>query len=228
MGRQSVSVTVDVHEPDSIRELLGRLGATVEVDALAVADYRAGRVLVERKSVNDLHRTLAAGRFFGQLARLRAAADRAVLLVEGPALDAGAISPAAIRGALLAAAENDVTVVRSESLADSALWVYRIACRSTARVPAGRARYAKRPRSLGPNATSEAALAAIPGVSAVSARALLQRFGSLERIVSATDAELTDVYGIGPVRSQAIRAAVTHRHVAFRSRQGRERPDLST
>jgi ERCC4-type nuclease len=222
MGSQSVSVVVDVHEPELIRQLLGRFEARVEVAPLPIGDYRAGRALVERKSVHDLHRTLAAGRFFGQLARLRAAADQAILLVEGLVLDAGPISPAAVRGALLAAAENDVTVVRSETLGDSALWIHRIACRTGRRQDPGGPRYAPRPKSLGPNATSEAALAAIPGLSTVSARALLERFGSLERIVTATDVELADVYGIGPVRSQAIRAAVTHQHFASRSRRSRE------
>jgi ERCC4-type nuclease len=70
--------------------------------------------------------------------------------------------------------------------------------------------------------TAEAVLAAIPDISTITARALLTHFGSIDAIVSATDVDLTDVQGIGPVRAQRLRQAFTQRHSAYRSRRSRE------
>lgn len=225
MEIQVVRVEVDVHEPRAVDEELRRLGADAKRCCLPVGDYRADGVLVERKTVRDLHLTLVAGRLWGQLGRLRAAGRSPYLLVEGESLDAGPLSPAAIRGALLAAGENGVTVVRSESTTDSALWLYRIACRAAKRrAPRNRPVYAQRPKER----TAEAVLAAIPDISTVSARALLARFGNLQAIVNATDDDLTDVSGIGVVRMRRLREAFSHPPTAYRSRRSRERPDRAT
>ena len=225
MGIQVVRVEVDVHEPAAIVGELRRLGTEVRVAQLPVADYRSGFALVERKTVRELHLTLAAGRLWGQLGRLRAAGSRPFLLVEGASLDAGPISATGIRGALLAAAENGVPIVRSESRADSALWIHRIAWRAARRSSSrDRPVYAQRPKP----STAEGVLAAVPGISTMSARALLGRFGSLQAIVNATDADLRDVQGIGPVRARNLRAAITHQHVSYRSRRSRERPGRAT
>jgi ERCC4-type nuclease len=217
MGSQVVRVAVDVREPVRIRAELERLGADATVASLPIGDYRMGDVLVERKTVRDLHLALVAGRLWGQLGRLRAGAPRPFLLVEGAALDSGPLSPAAVRGALLAAAENGVTVVRSESLTDTALWLYRIGCRG-ARRRRDRPEYAQRPKV----GTPEAVLASIPGISAVTARELLAHFGTVAEVVAATDLELRDVSGVGPFRAQAIRAALTRPPTSYRSRRSRE------
>lgn len=225
MGIQVVRVEVDVHEPYGIGDKLRLLGAQVETSSLLVGDYRCAHALVERKTVRDLHSTLAAGRLWGQLGRLRAAERHPILLVEGLVLDEGSVSPAAIRGALLAAGENGVTVVRSETEADTALWLYRVACREgrSLRSP-DRPLYAQRPK----RGTPEAVLAAIPEISTVSARALLAHFGSVAAIVNAPDADLTAVAGIGPVRVRSLRESLNHPHYAYRSRRSRERPGRAT
>ena len=61
-----VSVLVDVHEARSgVSEAIARLGVRVVELALPVGDYEVGEgVLVERKSVRDLHHSVATGRFW--------------------------------------------------------------------------------------------------------------------------------------------------------------------
>ena len=64
--------------------------------------------------------------------------------------------------------------------------------------------YAQRPRPNQGQETAEALLASVPGISTSSARALLERFGSVAAAVAADPAEWLTVPGIGPERARAL------------------------
>lgn len=75
---------------------------------------------------------------------------------------------------------------------------------SRVEAPAERPLYAQWPK---PKATAEAAeamLAAIPGISSSSARALLERFGSVAAVVVAGPEQWREVPGVGPDRARAL------------------------
>jgi hypothetical protein len=156
----SAGVVVGIFERGSgVPATLQRLGARVAVEPLAAGDYRiAGGVLVERKTVADLHGSLGRGRFWAQVGRIRDAAVFPLLLVEGDELDAGPLHPNVIRGALLAVAELGVAIVRSRDPADSALWLHRLALRQ-ARKERTRSRRRERPAMTPPGGD---VLAAVP------------------------------------------------------------------
>ena len=69
--------------------------------------------------------------------------------------------------------------------------------------PADRPVYAQRPKPA-PEDTREAMLAAVPGVSAGTARALLERFGTIGALLAAGPDEWQCVPGIGPERVRAL------------------------
>src|SRR5436309_2681861 len=77
-----VTIAADVHERASgIPSMLASLGACVTVQALTRGDYVVdASTIVERKSVRDLHASIAAGRFWHQLRRLGADGTRPYLL----------------------------------------------------------------------------------------------------------------------------------------------------
>lgn len=209
-----------------MRELLAALGARVRVERLPAGDYVvAERCLVERKHVVDLHDSLMRGRLWPQLGRLRVRAAEAYLMVEGRDPD-GPIGPAATRGALLAATDLGIDVVRSTDRADSAAWLYRLAHRrQVLRTWRNRPRYAQRP-AVPPDLVPEAMLSAIPGVSTVTAKLLLDRFGSVAAVATASPAALARTPAIGPKRSAAIAAAFGPAQSTSRadvSRNGRRR-----
>jgi ERCC4-type nuclease len=52
-------------------------------------------------------------------------------------------------------------------------------------------------------------LAAVPGVSTTSARALLERFGSVAGVITAGPSEWLTVPGIGPERARALEETFT-------------------
>jgi len=56
----------------------------------------------------------------------------------------------------------------------------------------------------------EAMLAAVPGISTTSARALLERFGTVRNVVNAGPESWLSVPGIGPVRADALDRTLSH------------------
>ena len=199
-------VVADVFERGSaVPAALLRLGAQVTVEPLAAGDYRVpGGVLIERKTVADLHGSLARGRLWAQVGRIRDGASFPLLLVEGDDLDAGPRHPNAIRGALLAIADLGVAILRSRDPVDSALWIHRLALRQ-ARRGARPATYRGRAPMTPPGIS---VLAAVPGISDRTARTLLERFGSVGGVLGAGPERWAEVAGIGTVRAHALAEAL--------------------
>jgi DNA excision repair protein ERCC-4 len=169
-------VLADVHERASgVPDLLAALGAAVEVAPLRAGDYAIGpAILIERKSMPDLHETILKGRFWRQTDKLRRACRYPFLLI------------------------------RTEDRPDSAMWLYAMAVREGGPKRRDRPVYSQRP---GPTSTKEAAegvLAAVPGISAVSARALLAHFGTVSAVAAADPQAWMEVRGIGPDRARAL------------------------
>ena len=209
-----VKILVDVHERRSgIPGLLEQLGAEVELLSLAAGDYALGDdTLVERKAVLDLHSAVRRGHLWGQLAKLKAGCAFPYLLVEGHNLDGGGrgLHPNAIRGACLAVIDQGVALLRSDNQADSARWLHRLAVRCQRETaPAELPPFVPR-AAVPPESVAEAMLAAVPGISTVTGRALLERFGSLGGIAAASPEELLDVPGIGKERARALADALGH------------------
>lgn len=199
-------VVADVFEQGSgVPAALLRLGARVTVEPLAAGDYRiAGGVLVERKTVADLHGSLGRGRLWAQVGAIRDAAVTPFLLIEGDDLDSGPRHPNAVRGAVLAIADLGVAILRSRDPGDSALWIHRLALRQARK---GRAQSRPERTSTMPP-PGVAVLAAVPGISGGTARALLERFGSVEGVLEAGPQRWAEVDGIGSVRAHALAAAL--------------------
>jgi ERCC4-type nuclease len=207
-GDPGTVVIADVFEQASgVPAALLRLGARVVVEPLPAGDYRIGEeIWIERKTVADLHGSLGRGRLWAQLGRLRDAAAYPYLLVEGVDLDAGPRHPNAIRGALLAVADAGVTLLWSQDPDDTALWTHRLALRHARRSAAPTRPYAPTPQTrttpmLDPRL---GLLSAVPGISTGTAQALLDEFGSIERLVAAGPDQWAHVDGIGTIRAHAL------------------------
>jgi len=200
-----VVITADVFEEGSgVPASLQRLGVQVAVEPLPAGDYRLdGGVLVERKTVADLHGSLARGRLWAQIGQVRDAAVLPFLFVEGDELDDGPRHPNAIRGCLLAIADLDVAVVRTRDPSDTALWLHRLAIRQERRRSSAR----RAERHLRPP-PGVAVLAGVPGISDATARALLDRFGTVQGLLTAGPERWAEVDGIGRVRAHALAAAL--------------------
>jgi ERCC4-type nuclease len=179
--------------------LRAREDCDVAVRRLALADYLvAGRLLVERKTWPDLIASIVDGRLFGQACRLAASPLPSVLLIEGreATIDASPVSREALLGALVSVSVVlGVPVLRSRDADETArLIVY--AGRQLRRVVAGAVpRPGFRPRSK--RRLQLHLLQGLPGVGPARAARLLDRYGSVEAVVTAAEGVLTQVAGLG-------------------------------
>jgi ERCC4-type nuclease len=218
-------IVADIQEQASgVPDLLVELGVTVESRRLWAGDYVFGeRAIVERKTVRGLHAAVIAGRFWPQIGRVREGASWVYLLVEGTDLDNGPLAPAATRGICVALMDVGIHVIRSTDAKDSALWLHRLAERRRRFRHRNRPAYAQIPKRDAGAPAAEAALAAVPGISTVTARALLSHFGSLAAIIQADQSAWQRVTGLGPGRAEALAATFHTPYTTSRSRQNRDR-----
>jgi DNA excision repair protein ERCC-4 len=202
-------ITADVHERASqVPSLLEVLGAQVDVRALTRGDYVVGPgTVVERKTVRDLHLSIMNGRFWNQMRKIRAAGTSPYLVIEGPSMFAGRVRNEGIRGACLAVSDLGIAIIHTQDVGDTAAWLYRLAVRRQEGSLRARPRHAHRARSAGIS-PGEAALAAAPEVSVITARRILATFGSLRKVCEASIDELQTVPGVGIKRATAITALI--------------------
>ncbi len=203
-----LTILVDAGEVRSgIPSILRSLGVAISVQQLPAGDYQVGpHAVVERKTVADLHRSIATGRLWRQLEKIRRGHDRGWLLIEGGRLDAGQISAEGVRGALLAVIDTGIPLLWSTSPRDSALWLIRVGRRVAAQESSAAGFWSMRSARTTSRTTPTTVLSVVPGISPRLARALLREFGSIEAIAAASPDELRRIDGIGPQRATSVHA----------------------
>jgi DNA excision repair protein ERCC-4 len=180
----------------------------VQLDRLPVGDYSIDdRVIVERKTYADFATSLIDGRLFPQAAALARCPHRSVILLEGPTLPClPNVHPHALRGAVISLAVMwRLPVLYARDPADS-LRVLRDLARQANLAGGYLKRYDRKPKRL---ATRKLyLLQGLPGVGPELAHRLLERFGSIERVITAPEDALMQVRGVGPKKAARIRQLV--------------------
>lgn len=179
---------------------------------LAVADYLLSkRVAVERKTSSDFLSSLVDGRLFKQLNEMKQNFKLPLLILEGDGLFNGErkIHPNAIRGAIASISlDYGIPIIRTENNLETAEMLLSIAKREQIdRKKNIAVRGMKKAKSM--NHRQEYLLAGLPQINTQTARKLLKHFGTLEKVFTATEEELTKVEGIGPKTAGMIRLVLT-------------------
>jgi Fanconi anemia group M protein len=210
----AVEIVVDQRELDSAiaRDLSTREGMETRLETLAVGDYVVSdRVAVERKTVSDFLDTLTGGdrSLFEQVGDLSRHYARPVVLIEGEGLyEERNVHPDAIRGALASlTVDFGVSVLRTEGEGDTADLLAVLAGREqTTRDRAVSVHGEKSAKTLAEQ--QEYVVGAIADIGPVTARSLLEHFGSVEAVMTAREEDLLDVDGVGEVTADRIRDVV--------------------
>lgn len=207
-GRQGM-VFVDPRERE-MGKLLESQGLEVTLKNLEVGDYVVSdRLAIERKTDDDFTASIIDPNrnLFRQISDLARTYDRPVLILEGRNLYSRQMSPASIRGALASiAVDYGVPIIPTEDQEETAAVIALLAAREQKEGREPKIHGHKAARTL--KEQQEYMISAMPSVGPAVARNLLKHFGSIERIMAATQEELQQVELVGPKIAERIRELV--------------------
>ncbi|MEA2055085.1 MAG: ERCC4 domain-containing protein [Candidatus Thermoplasmatota archaeon] len=207
---EKISILVDYRERCSgIAQLLAERGVNVTEEQLPVGDYiLSDRMAVERKRALDFLDSLVKKRLFDQIKRLAEAYQKPILIIEGGGLFSRSINERAIYGALSSIiADYGFSVVTSRDMGETASILYGMASREQIKIKKEIALRGNKP-SLSIKEKQRYVVEGLPFISSVSAKKLLDYFGSVRRIMNATVNELCEIEGIGKKKAEIIKEII--------------------
>ena len=189
----------------------------VQVDHLAIGDYIVDDLFVfERKTLVDLTASIKDARLFRQACRLAGDTRRAAIILEGTAIDLGqsAMRREAIQGALVTITLMlGLPVLRSRNAGETARLMIYAAHQARAWSSGAIARRVRRPK--GKRRAQLQMLQGLSGVGPERAKRLLDEFGSVESVLTASMEDLRAVDGIGLTTAEAIRWVVSEKQAHY-------------
>jgi ERCC4-type nuclease len=221
-----ITIEVDHRETTLISELLSKHpNITVNRVSLELADFRiedreGNELLIERKRCEPTEASpdgktdfdasvVVDGRLFDQAERLRfktANSDHQVIpivLLEGDVHGNSSMLLQQVDGALsYLSVIQRISVLSSYGANHSAYIVAKLASHFVDGLYTPIARHKTKPKAL--LSQKLFVLESLPGVSSGIAEALLEHFGSVKAVATATEEELAAVKGVGPKRSREL------------------------
>ncbi len=216
---RTVRVIADDRECGSgvIEALQAADGIDVRMQRLGTGDYRIGDQLIfERKTIPDLASSIVQGRFFSQSARLATSPCRGVLILEGTGRDirGSGMTREALQGALVSASVfMGLAVLRSLDPDETARLILYAGRQADKMIRGGLHRHGYRPK--GKRKRQIFILQGLPGIGPERAENLLEVFGSVEKILTASAEELAQTPGIGRKTAEDIRYLLKEPHPPY-------------
>ncbi|RJT04090.1 DEAD/DEAH box helicase [Halococcus sp. IIIV-5B] len=211
---ETIEIVVDQRELDAsiARDLSTREDCETRLETLEVGDYvLSDRVVIERKSVSDFLDTLTGGdrSLFDQVGDAARHYARPVVVIEGEDLYGERnVHPNAIRGALASlAVDFGASVLRTADEADTADLLHVIAGREQELDDREVSVHGEK-GSKTLVEQQEYVVSAIADIGPVTARALLDEFGTVEGVMIANEDDLLEVSGVGQVTAERIREVI--------------------
>ncbi|MFB6147415.1 MAG: ERCC4 domain-containing protein, partial [Candidatus Nanohaloarchaea archaeon] len=207
-GEDDLVIYADDRE-NSVAKELSKMEVTVRKKRLDVGDFLVSdRTVVERKRADDFVDSMLDQRIFEQLEDLKQF-EKPVLIIEGEDLYRHRdVHPNAIRGALSSiSVDYQVPILWSSGEDETAELLKSLAKREQEENERELAiRGEKKPNDR--EEMKEFVVAGLPDVNTKIAERLLEEFGSIEKVFTASETELKNVKGIGEKTAGKIRDLV--------------------
>ncbi len=177
---------------------LQNLGLDVEFKELKVADYIVKDVAIERKTVSDFISSMINRRLLNQLEGLQQYKHK-LLIIEGideqelytDSEEKTGMHPNAVRGFLLSILlKHKVPIIFTKDCEDTAKFISIISKKKSQELPLN-----VKKKSLDKKERLQFLLEGFPGIGPKTARKLLSHFGTLKKIINASEEELKEVLG---------------------------------
>lgn len=195
------------HSSRVLRELK-KLNVDIEVKNL-ITDYQVSdEVGIERKTTKDFVVSIIDKRLHKQAKELVENFRKPVIILEGEDLYSSLIHPNAIRGALASlAVDFGIPIIPTRSKEDTAAMIARIAIREQIHErPEIQIRTERKPLTLYEQKLY--IIESLPNIGPVTAKKLLEEFGSVKAIINASETDLKKVEGIGNKIAESIKEVV--------------------
>jgi Fanconi anemia group M protein len=195
---------------------LSEMEIDVQIRSMAVGDYQVSdEVVIERKTAKDFVDSIIDKRLFKQARELSEEFKRPLLILEGDDIYNGMIHPNAVRGTIAAIAiDFGISIIPTRNSQDTAAMIKRIAVREQNGEKVNiQIRTDKKPTSLWEQQLF--IIESLPNIGPVNAKNLLKHFGSVEKVISASESELQEVEGIGKKTAKNIRKVVESKYLYF-------------
>lgn len=208
----NIKIEVDYRErPSGILNILrNRDGVVVEEKRLSLGDYRInGHILVERKTTKDFVISIIDGRLFSQASRLKKFAQKPIVIIDGKDLYHSGydIDPQAIKGAItFLSTAWYIPVIFSKDINGTADFLIMTGIQDVEYQPLYIKRLGRKPKRI--RRLKLHILQGLPQIGPKIANRMLERFGSIEKIITADENELAVVEGIGKKMAMEIRKIV--------------------
>ncbi|OYT36763.1 hypothetical protein B6U91_00430 [Candidatus Pacearchaeota archaeon ex4484_71] len=188
----SQEIVIDFREKNSLVpfELIS-MGARVTFKQLEVGDYIIGKTVIERKTFSDLISSIIDKRIFSQSINLTKAEER-LIIIEGPQQIANKkINENVIAGALLSITlKNKIPILFTKNAEETARYVYLISQKKNKEHPLNITK-----KTLTEKERKLFILESFPKIGPTKARKLLEKFGSIKKIINAPVEDIEKVIG---------------------------------
>jgi len=208
----NIFIEIDYRERGGgILEILRKSNITVEEKKLFIGDYLINKhIAVERKTTRDFAISIIDGRLFSQASRLKRYAEVQLMIIEGTDLfyTGYEIDPQAIKGAIVSLSVSwQIPLIFSKSPEGTAEILVMAGIQDVKYRDEILKRAGRRPRRL--LTRKLFLLQGLPGIGPKIAKRMLEHFGSVEKIIAASEHEISCVEGIGRKKASMIREVVT-------------------
>lgn len=210
-----IKIFVDVRERNTGILKILREKVDIDIRQLDVGDFiLSDRICVERKTVEDFLQSIIDKRLLSQAGELSRNFEIPILVIEGEKdlYSLREIHPNAIRGAIASLAiDFGISIIPTKDEEDTAHLLYIIAKRE--QEERGREiplRGEKKPLLL--EEKQRYVIESFPNISAVLAKRLLEKFGSVYNVMNASKKELMNLEGIGEGKAEEIVKIIRSRY----------------
>jgi len=215
---KKVLVYADSREGNSkVLRALDTINVDVKIKAMIVADYQVSDdVAIERKTAKDFVDSIIDKRLYKQARTMQEEFKKPIMILEGDDLYSGFLSPNAIRGALASIAiDFGISIIPTRNPEDTAAMIKRIAIREqSGKITPIQIRTEKKPVN-----TWEQQLfivESLPNIGPVTAKKLLEKFGTVQSVIDANENKLQEVDGIGEKTAESIRKVLDSKYLYFK------------
>lgn len=215
---KNVLVHADSREGNSrVLRALDTINVDVRIKAMSVADYQVSdEVAIERKTAKDFVDSITDKRLYKQARIMQEEFKKPIMILEGDDLYSGFLSPNAIRGALASIAiDFGISIIPTRNPEDTAAMIKRIAIREqSGKITPIQIRTEKKPVNMWEQQLF--IVESLPNIGPVTAKKLLENFGTVQAVIEASENKLQEIDGIGKKTAINIRKVLDSKYLHFK------------